>query len=183
MLRLIPMKHGRKHNDKDELPAEVITARQENALEISRDANGVAQRSIAKKIIFYRENGSLEAANISGQPKKIEFRTVGTDLSLEHAVKLSSEIGSNATSAGGNEIIFRSTNPSDKIIFRKNSSTAIDAANKNAVSTDLRFQNAEAKPLKEEAQSSATDDRKGAKVLPFTSVKANSIPPFLFLSR
>lgn len=116
----------------DQQAVELVTVKQEKAVEISRNSDGTIGQAVeVDKIVFYKENKNTKVANIPGEPKKIEFRTIDTDLSLQEAAELSREVEGKAPSVKGHEIKFRFTDPVAKLLFRPDAK-AIDHANKNA---------------------------------------------------
>jgi|GEM_PF-6624604 len=115
-------------------PVEIVTVKQEDAVEIVRNAdNGVSEAVSVKKVSFFKENKApKKAAHKPTKPKKIEFRTIGAELSLAQVSRLTSEAKGKAPSSKGHEITFRSTQPLGQILFRPSMKKVVDVANKDA---------------------------------------------------
>ncbi len=113
-------------------PSQIVTVKEENSLELTDDKAGKINGSaIVKRIKFFKQDLTPPTANTDGAPKKIEFRMVDTQLSVAEAAALSRDANDKAPSTG-NEIIFRTHAPLDKIEFRKHSDQAATVANIDA---------------------------------------------------
>jgi hypothetical protein len=130
--RTANLNHDPKLKSKLTQPSEIVTVKEESSLELTHGIDGKINGSaIVKRIKFFKQDLTPPTANTDGAPKKIEFRMVGTQLSVAEAAALSRDANDKAPSTG-NEIIFRDVKPVDKIEFRKNSDQAATLTSINA---------------------------------------------------